>query len=147
MAHAAASVLAARDGTARPVAVVGRDRRAAGEMLEAAVVAGLTRAGADVYAPASCPTPRVAYLTARHGADLGVMISASHNPMPDNGIKLFSRGGHKLPDADEAAIERAIEVATAPATARPVARSAACTTSRAPPRTTSRTCSRPSSSR
>ncbi|MCW2740391.1 MAG: glmM, partial [Blastococcus sp.] len=72
------------------------------------VVAGLTSAGAEVLRAGVLPTPALAYLTARTGADLGVMISASHNPMPDNGIKLFSRGGHKLPDALEAAIERTV---------------------------------------
>jgi phosphoglucosamine mutase len=77
-------------------------------MLEAAVVAGLTSAGAQVLRVGVVPTPALAFLTAHHGADLGVMISASHNPMPDNGIKLFSRGGHKLPDALEAAIERTV---------------------------------------
>ncbi len=108
VARAAAGVLADRDGTSRPVAVVGRDPRASGEMLEAAVVAGLTSAGAEVFRVGVVPTPALAFLTAHHGADLGVMISASHNPMPDNGIKLFSRGGHKLPDAVEAAIERTV---------------------------------------
>jgi phosphoglucosamine mutase len=108
VARAAAGVLADRDGTQRPVAVVGRDPRASGEMLEAAVVAGLTSAGAEVLRAGVVPTPALAFLTAAHDADLGVMISASHNPMPDNGIKLFSRGGHKLPDALEAAIERTV---------------------------------------
>jgi phosphoglucosamine mutase len=108
VARAAASVLADRDGTHRPVAVVGRDPRASGEMLEAAVVAGLTSAGAEVLLAGVVPTPALAYLTGRTDADLGVMISASHNPMPDNGIKLFSRGGHKLPDAVEADIERTV---------------------------------------
>jgi phosphoglucosamine mutase len=108
VARAAAGVLADRDGTSRPVAVVGRDPRASGEMLEAAVVAGLTSAGAEVLRVGVVPTPALAFLTAHHDADLGVMISASHNPMPDNGIKLFSRGGHKLPDALEAAIERTV---------------------------------------
>jgi phosphoglucosamine mutase len=108
VARAAASVLADRDGTHRPVAVVGRDPRASGEMLEAAVVAGLTSAGAEVLRAGVVPTPGLAYLTGLHDADLGVMISASHNPMPDNGIKLFSRGGHKLPDALEAAIEHMV---------------------------------------
>ncbi len=108
VARAAAAVLADRDGTTRPVAVVGRDPRASGEMLEAAVVAGLTSAGAEVLRAGVLPTPGLAYLTGSTGADLGVMISASHNPMPDNGIKLFSRGGHKLPDEVEAAIENAV---------------------------------------
>ncbi|TFV53491.1 phosphoglucosamine mutase [Blastococcus sp. TF02A_35] len=108
VARAAAGVLADRDGASRPVAVVGRDPRASGEMLEAAVVAGLTSAGAEVLLAGVVPTPALAYLTGRSDADLGVMISASHNPMPDNGIKLFSRGGHKLPDAVEAAIEQAV---------------------------------------
>ncbi|SFO19997.1 phosphoglucosamine mutase [Geodermatophilus obscurus] len=108
VARAAAGVLADRDGTSRPVAVVGRDPRASGEMLEAAVVAGLASAGAEVLRVGVLPTPAVAFLTAETGADLGVMISASHNPMPDNGIKLFSRGGHKLPDAVEAAIESTV---------------------------------------
>ena len=108
VARAAAGVLGGRDGTSRPVAVVGRDPRASGEMLEAAVVAGLTSAGAEVLLAGVVPTPALAHLTAETGADLGIMISASHNPMPDNGIKLFSRGGHKLPDALEAAIERTV---------------------------------------
>jgi len=108
VARAAAAELADRDGTSRPVAVVGRDPRASGEMLEAAVVAGLASVGATVLRAGVLPTPALAYLTGRTDADLGVMISASHNPMPDNGIKLFSRGGHKLPDAVEAAIERTV---------------------------------------
>lgn len=108
VARAAAGVLADRDGTSRPVAVVGRDPRASGEMLEAAVVAGLASAGAEVLLAGVVPTPALAHLTGSTGADLGVMISASHNPMPDNGIKLFSRGGHKLPDAVEAAIEASL---------------------------------------
>ncbi|MGI8626299.1 MAG: phosphoglucosamine mutase [Geodermatophilaceae bacterium] len=105
VALAAAEVLALRDSSLRPVAIVGRDSRASGEMLEAAVVAGLASAGADVVRCGIIPTPGLAFLTADSGADLGVMLSASHNPMPDNGIKLFARGGHKLPDDVEAAIE------------------------------------------
>jgi len=89
----------------RLVAVVGRDPRASGEFLEAAVVAGLAGAGVDVLRLGVIPTPGVAYLTAALGADLGVMLSASHNPAPDNGIKLFARGGFKLPDAAEDEIE------------------------------------------
>lgn len=90
----------------RPKAIVGQDSRASGEFLEAAVVAGLASAGIDVYRVGVLPTPAVAYLVGATGADLGVMISASHNPMPDNGIKLFARGGGKLDDAIEAAIEK-----------------------------------------
>jgi len=90
----------------RPVAVVGTDSRASGEFLEAAVVAGLASAGVDVHRIGILPTPGVAYLTAALEADIGVMISASHNPMPDNGIKFLARGGHKLDDAVEDAIER-----------------------------------------
>jgi phosphoglucosamine mutase len=89
----------------RPTAVVGRDPRASGEFLEAAVVAGLASAGIDVVRLGILPTPAVAHLTASMGADVGVMLSASHNPMPDNGIKFFSRGGHKLDDAIEDLIE------------------------------------------
>jgi len=89
----------------RPAAVVARDPRASGEFLEAAVVAGLASAGVDVWTLGVLPTPGAAYLTGQLGADLGVMISASHNPMPDNGIKFLSRGGHKLDDSIEDAIE------------------------------------------
>lgn len=89
----------------RPVAVVGRDPRASGEFLEAAVVAGLASAGVDVERVGVLPTPAVAYLTGARGADLGVMLSASHNAMPDNGIKFFARGGHKLADELEDRIE------------------------------------------
>ncbi len=88
----------------RPKAVVGRDTRASGEFLEAAVVAGLASAGVDVILVGVVPTPAVAYLTDALGADLGVMLSASHNPMPDNGIKFFNRGGVKLDDDIEDAI-------------------------------------------
>ncbi|SDQ83992.1 phosphoglucosamine mutase [Thermostaphylospora chromogena] len=90
----------------RPVAVVGRDPRASGEFLEAAVVAGLASSGVDVLRLGVLPTPAVAYLTAALGADLGVMLSASHNPAPDNGIKFLARGGYKLPDEVENEIER-----------------------------------------
>lgn len=89
----------------KPYAVVGRDPRASGEFLEAAVVAGLASAGVDVIRLGVLPTPGVAHLTAHTGADFGVMLSASHNPMPDNGIKFFARGGTKLDDALEDAIE------------------------------------------
>ncbi|MEU9240053.1 phosphoglucosamine mutase [Streptomyces sp. NPDC048385] len=89
----------------RPTAVVGRDPRASGEFLEAAVVAGLASAGVDVLTVGVLPTPAVAFLTGALGADLGVMLSASHNAMPDNGIKFLARGGHKLDDELEDRIE------------------------------------------
>ena len=92
----------------RPRAVVGRDPRASGEFLEAAVSAGLASAGVDVIRVGVLPTPAVAHLTESLGVDLGVMLSASHNPAPDNGIKFFSRGGLKLADEVEEAIEARI---------------------------------------
>lgn len=108
---AAAHVLAEAGTFAghRPVAVVGRDPRASGEFLEAAVVAGLASAGVDVLRVGVLPTPAVAHLTGVLGADLGVMLSASHNAMPDNGIKFFARGGHKLADELEDRIEGVYE--------------------------------------
>lgn len=93
----------------RPTAVVARDPRASGEFLEAAVVAGLASAGVDVHRLGVVPTPGAAFLTAALDADMGVMISASHNAMPDNGIKFLSRGGLKLDDAIEEAIENRLE--------------------------------------
>ena len=107
VAVAAAHILV-ENSNDRPRAIVGQDSRASGEFLEAAVVAGLTSAGVDVYRVGIVPTPAVAYLVASTGADLGVMISASHNPMPDNGIKLFQRGGEKLADDVEALVEARI---------------------------------------
>jgi phosphoglucosamine mutase len=110
LASAAASVLCAAgdgsaDGRRRPFAVVGRDPRASGEFLEAAVVSGLAASGVDVVRLGVVPTPAVAHLTAALDAEFGVMLSASHNPAPDNGIKFFARGGVKLPDAVEDKIE------------------------------------------
>ncbi|MDQ0599594.1 phosphoglucosamine mutase [Streptomyces canus] len=108
---AAAHVLAEAGTFAghRATAVVGRDPRASGEFLEAAVVAGLASAGIDVLRVGVLPTPAVAYLTGALGADLGVMLSASHNAMPDNGIKFLARGGHKLDDELEERIEAVYE--------------------------------------
>jgi phosphoglucosamine mutase len=112
LAIAAAGVLGGPDGRAtacstyrRPVAVIGRDPRVSGEFLEAAVVAGLAGSGVDVLRLGVIPTPAVAFLTERLGAEFGVMLSASHNPAPDNGIKFFGRGGQKLPDEVEDQIE------------------------------------------
>ncbi|MCV7281988.1 phosphoglucosamine mutase [Mycolicibacterium flavescens] len=108
LGSAAARRLASTGGHARRVAVVGRDPRASGEMLEAAVIAGLTSEGVDALRVGILPTPAVAYLTSAYDADFGVMISASHNPMPDNGIKIFGPGGHKLDDATEDRIEELV---------------------------------------
>ncbi|NYJ02667.1 phosphoglucosamine mutase [Nocardioides thalensis] len=93
------------EGRPRPLAVVGRDTRISGQFLEHAVVAGLASAGVDVLRLRVLPTPGVAYFTDALGADVGVVISASHNPMPDNGIKFLARGGVKLDDALEREIE------------------------------------------
>ena len=109
LAMAAVPVLADRAGRpqrpGRPVAVIGRDSRASGDFLEAAVVAGLASAGVDVLRLGVIPTPGVAYLTGALQADFGVVLSASHNPAPDNGIKFFGPGGVKLPDETEDEIE------------------------------------------
>jgi phosphoglucosamine mutase len=109
VALAAVRVLGRPTGEGAPVVVVGRDPRASGEMLEAAVVAGLASAGATVIRAGVLPTPAVAYLTADTGADFGVMLSASHNPMADNGVKLFAAGGHKLADDVEDQIEAELD--------------------------------------
>ena len=110
MSVAAAQVLGgpARAKGRKPKAVVGRDPRASGEFLSAAVVAGLASAGGDVHNVGVLPTPAVAFLTGDMDAHFGVMLSASHNAMPDNGIKFFAEGGHKLPDAVEDEIEAQI---------------------------------------
>ena len=92
----------------RPVAVIARDPRVSGEFLAAAVAAGLASSGMDVYDAGVLPTPALAFLVADLPADIGVMISASHNPAPDNGIKLFASGGTKLPDEVEDRIEAAM---------------------------------------
>lgn len=107
---AAAHVLTSENRTSkrRPVAIVGRDPRVSGEMLAAALSAGMASRGVDVLRVGVLPTPAVAFLTDDYGADMGVMISASHNPMPDNGIKFFAAGGHKLADEVEDEIERAL---------------------------------------
>ncbi|MDP5228041.1 MULTISPECIES: phosphoglucosamine mutase [Arthrobacter] len=106
LAQAAAVVLGhERSNGTRPRAVVARDPRASGEFISAAVEAGLASSGIDVYDAGVLPTPAAAFLVADLEADFGVMISASHNPAPDNGIKFFARGGHKLPDEVEDAIE------------------------------------------
>ena len=105
LGSAAARRLGRPGETRRRVAVVGRDPRASGEMLESAVIAGITSEGVDTLRVGILPTPAVAYLAGAYDADFGVMISASHNPMPDNGIKIFGPGGHKLDDDTEDRIE------------------------------------------
>ena len=93
----------------RLTAVIARDPRVSGEFLSAAVAAGLASSGVDVLDAGVIPTPATAFLIADRDADFGVMVSASHNPAPDNGIKIFARGGTKLPDIVEERIERALE--------------------------------------
>ena len=109
---ATGAVAVGRPSGRRPVAVVGRDPRTSGEFLEAAVVAGLASSGVDVLRLGIIPTPAVAYLTDALDAEFGVMLSASHNPAPDNGIKFFARGGRKLPDEAEDEIERRLAAAS-----------------------------------
>ncbi|SFN94161.1 phosphoglucosamine mutase [Mycetocola miduiensis] len=99
------SAEARRAAGKRPVAVLARDPRVSGDFLAAAVAAGLASSGVDVLDAGIIPTPAAAFLIADIDADFGVMISASHNPAPDNGIKIFARGGRKLPDEVEARIE------------------------------------------
>ncbi|CAH0211577.1 phosphoglucosamine mutase [Plantibacter flavus] len=103
------SAEARRAAGKRPVAVLARDPRISGEFLSAAVAAGLASSGVDVLEAGVLPTPATAFLIADIDADFGVMISASHNPAPDNGIKIFARGGTKLPDAVERRIEEYLD--------------------------------------
>jgi phosphoglucosamine mutase len=110
LGYAAGKVLAqASPGGARPVVLIGKDTRISGYMLEAALEAGFAAAGVDVLLAGPLPTPAVAYLTRALRLTAGVVISASHNPYQDNGIKFFSAEGNKLPDATEAAIEAALD--------------------------------------
>jgi len=97
------------EGVARPSLVIGRDPRASGEMLEAALVAGICSAGGDAITVGVLPTPGVAYLTATLEADSGAMISASHNPVADNGLKFFGPTGYKLTDAEEQRVEELLQ--------------------------------------
>lgn len=108
LGNALGRVLSA-DGSRRPVVVIGKDTRISGYMFEAALEAGLVAAGVDVQLLGPMPTPAIAFLARTLGADAGVVISASHNPFHDNGIKFFSAQGEKLDDATEAAIEAAID--------------------------------------
>lgn len=109
LAQAAAVVLGGKpEGGERPRAVLGRDTRASGEMLECALAAGLNSAGVDVILAGQLPTPAVAMLAAQLGAQMGVIVSASHNPFTDNGVKFVHGSGHKLSDKTEIAIERLV---------------------------------------
>ncbi|MGO3679199.1 MAG: phosphoglucosamine mutase [Microbacteriaceae bacterium] len=124
LAHAAALVLGrnARAESRRATAVVARDPRVSGEFIAAAVASGLAAAGVDVLEAGVIPTPAAAYLVADTGADFGVMISASHNPAPDNGIKFFAEGGKKLADDVEDEIEAAMAGPLVGTTGREVGR-------------------------
>ncbi len=124
LAQAAARVLgrSAREDSRRPVAVVARDPRVSGEFIAAAVCAGLASSGVDVWDAGVIPTPAAAFLVGAIGADFGVMVSASHNPAPDNGIKFFARGGTKLPDEVEDRIEAALQQPKLSPTGREVGR-------------------------
>lgn len=124
LARAAALVLgrSARGESRRAVAVVARDPRVSGEFISAAVSAGLASAGVDVLDAGVIPTPAAAYLVADTGADFGVMVSASHNPAADNGIKFFAEGGRKLADDVEDEIEAAMEGPVVAVTGREVGR-------------------------
>jgi phosphoglucosamine mutase len=109
LGYAAGRVLAARRGAERASVLIGKDTRISGYMIEAALEAGFSAAGVDVYLCGPLPTPGVAYLARALRLSAGLVISASHNPYADNGIKFFSGDGFKLPDALETEIERAME--------------------------------------
>ena len=110
LGHAAGKVLAAEyDATERASVLIGKDTRVSGYMLESALEAGLSAAGVDVLLVGPMPTPAIAYLTRALRLSAGIVISASHNPYDDNGIKFFSRHGTKLPDETELAIENALD--------------------------------------
>jgi phosphoglucosamine mutase len=109
LGHAAGRVLVQDAGSQRPAVLIGKDTRISGYLLEAALEAGLSAAGVDVHLCGPLPTPAVAYLTRTLRLSAGVVISASHNPFEDNGIKFFSADGNKLPDPTEERIEAALD--------------------------------------
>ena len=109
LGKSASLVIAQQHGKGRASAVVGRDPRASGEMLEAALIAGLATVGVDVLKVGVSPTPAIAYLTQYYKADLGIVLSASHNVFSDNGVKFFSKDGKKLPDEVEDEIEKNLD--------------------------------------
>lgn len=117
MGRAAGAFFSKKDGTHR--FLIGRDTRISGSMIEAALAAGLCASGVSVDLAGVIPTPGVAYLTKKHGYDAGVVISASHNPFPDNGIKFFDHRGYKLPDATEEEIENLLRHSDGPEIPRP----------------------------
>lgn len=108
LGRAGSYVLAKQYKAARPRIMVGKDTRISGDMLEAALVAGILSTGADVLTLGVIPTPAVAYLTQKYKASCGIVISASHNPVQDNGIKFFGSSGYKLPDEIEDEIMKII---------------------------------------
>ena len=125
LGRAAASVVQARDAGGRPCVVIGRDTRLSGPMLEGALAAGLNAGGVDVISAGVVPTPAVAFLVREHEAAMGVVISASHNPFADNGIKFFGPDGRKLTDAEEDAMQALVEAplaSSAPVTGQAVGR-------------------------
>lgn len=109
LGHAVGRVLRKESGASRPSVLIGKDTRISGYMLESSLEAGFASAGVNVLLTGPLPTPGVAYLTRALRQQLGVVISASHNPFADNGIKFFSASGEKLPDAWEVAVEQALE--------------------------------------
>src|SRR5579872_6225879 len=115
LALALARAAVTRVGRARPQVLIVRDTRESGEMLEAAMAAGVTAAGGDALLAGVLPTPAAPLLVRRHGLDLAAVISASHNPYEDNGIKLFGSDGLKLHDDTEHEIEAALEKPPVPA--------------------------------
>ncbi len=108
MGRAATLYFGEKCGEERPVILIGRDTRISGPMFEAALTAGICSAGGHVIVAGVIPTPAIAYLTKKHGAQAGIVISASHNPFHDNGIKFFGGDGYKLPDAVEDELENIV---------------------------------------
>jgi len=108
LGRAGSYVLARHGSGSRPRILVGRDTRISGDMLEAALAAGICSTGADVLNAGVIPTPAIALLTRKYNASCGIVISASHNPVEDNGIKFFGPSGYKLPDEIEAEIEELV---------------------------------------
>ena len=129
LGHAVGQVL--RQGERRPTVLIGKDTRISGYMIESALEAGFASAGVDVVLTGPLPTPGVAYLTRALRLDLGVVISASHNPFADNGIKFFSARGEKLPDAWEREVEARARRPSSAGSARPSSAGRAASTTRA----------------